>query len=125
MGLPGEGEEDYLRHIERISTLPITSIKLHQLQILRGTILGEEFLRTPSQFKLFTLEEYLELVLKIICKVRPSIYLDRFTSQAPPSMVLAPKWNTKNYIFTQKVLQALNERDLWQGCQYSISEVTN
>lgn len=121
MGLPGEVKEDLLTHIDRLSTLPITSLKLHQLQILRGTIMGQQYLQEPSQFDLFTLEEYLELIIEVLCRIRPDIYLDRFTSQAPPEMVLAPKWNTKNYIFTQKVISALKEQGLSQGCHYAIT----
>lgn len=116
IGLPGEGEIKYLQHINRLSQLPITSLKLHQLQILRGTNLAKE--HYEQSFPLFEAEEYAELVCKMLRRLRPNIYVDRFVSQAPSNMVIAPRWGIKNYQFIHLVEHLMKERGWFQGDCY-------
>lgn len=118
IGLPQEEISDYLAHIDRLSALPITSIKLHQLQILKGTIMGKEYLENPESFKLFTAEEYVDIVCQLLAHMCPTLYVDRFVSQAPSDLLLAPKWGIKNYIFTHRVEKRMRELGLHQGVLY-------
>ena len=114
LGLPGESREEMIAHAERLSRLPITTLKIHQLQIIRGTIMAGEYLRSPSDFHLFTEEEYIELCVDFVHRLRSDIVLERFVSQAPQELLLAPRWGWKNYEFTAKIRKALtsspNER---------------
>ncbi|MDO4770452.1 TIGR01212 family radical SAM protein [Porphyromonas sp.] len=118
IGLPGEGREDFVHHISELSKLPITSIKLHQLQILKGTILGQEFLKAPASIPLLSPDEYLEILGNLIAHLREDIYIDRFVSSSPADLLIAPKWNIKNHVFTHKVLRYLQEKDIRQGMYY-------
>lgn len=122
IGLPGESREDYLHHITELNSLPITSIKLHQLQILRGTILGKEYRQAPSTFRLMTADEYLEIAIDLLRHMRPTLYVDRFVSQAPQDLILAPKWSIKNYIFTNKLVNTMLEQGYRQGDLYRESK---
>ena len=108
LGLPGESREEILQHADRLSELPITTLKLHQLQIIRGTIMAGEYLRNPEDFHLFTEEEYIELCVDFVNRLRPDIVLERFVSQSPPDLLLAPRWGWKNYEFTAKIRRALS-----------------
>ena len=114
LGLPGESREEMIAHAERLSRLPITTLKIHQLQIIRGTIMAGEYLRSPSDFHLFTEEEYIELCVDFVHHLRSDIVLERFVSQSPQELLLAPRWGWKNYEFTAKIRRALmpspNER---------------
>ena len=114
LGLPGESREEMIAHAERLSRLPITTLKIHQLQIIRGTIMAGEYLRSPSDFHLFTEEEYIELCVDFVHHLRLDIVLERFVSQSPQELLLAPRWGWKNYEFTAKIRKALmsssNER---------------
>ena len=114
LGLPGESREEMIAHAERLSRLPITTLKIHQLQIIRGTIMAGEYLRSPSDFHLFTEEEYIELCVDFVHHLRSDIVLERFVSQSPQELLLAPRWGWKNYEFTAKIRGALmpspNER---------------
>ena len=114
LGLPGESREEMIAHAERLSRLPITTLKIHQLQIIRGTIMAGEYLRSPSDFHLFTEEEYIELCVDFVHHLRSDIVLERFVSQSPQELLLAPRWGWKNYEFTAKIRKALtpspNER---------------
>ena len=107
LGLPGESREEMLLHADRLSALPITTLKIHQLQIIRGTIMAGEYQRDPSEFHLFTEEEYISLIVDFVHRLRPDIVLERFVSQSPPALLLAPRWGWKNHEFTAKIRKAL------------------
>ena len=115
IGLPGETEADFVTHIDRLNALPLTSIKFHQLQILKGTALGRDYLTDPESMKLFTIEEYIRTAALLLRHLRPDMYVDRFTSQAPKNLLLAPKWDVKNYVFTDKLLSYVNSNGFRQG----------
>lgn len=103
LGLPGESRAEMLEHADRLSTLPITTLKIHQLQIIKGTIMAREYLQDPSDYHLFTEAEYVSLCVEFIKRLRPDIVIERFVSQSPPELILAPQWGWKNYQFTEKI----------------------
>ena len=99
LGLPGETREQMLQHADHISTLPLTSVKLHQLQIIRGTNMGIEYEQHPERFNIFTVDEYIDLIIDFISRLRKDIYIDRFVSQSPKNLLIAPDWGLKNHVF--------------------------
>ena len=101
LGLPGETEQDYMTHAERISALPVKTLKLHQLQVVKGTRLAQMYQSDPSQIKLFTAQEYAEVIAQFIKTARKEIYYDRFVSETPASMLIAPAWGIKPQAFNQ------------------------
>ena len=118
LGLPGENREDWLEQARVISKLPVNNLKLHQMQIHRKTVLEKQFYENPGQFTLYSAEEYIELVVDYLELLNPKIIVERFISQAPPEMLLAPKWGLKNFEFVAKVEKRLAERETWQGRKY-------
>lgn len=119
LGLPGEKYSDWLDQARIISELPVKNLKLHQLQVHKGTLLEKEYLRDPGKFRLFSLDEYVELVVDYLEILNPQIIVERFVSQAPSEMVLAPSWGIKNFEFVAKVEKRLMGRNTWQGKKYS------
>ncbi len=115
LGLPGEVHEDFIEQARVISTLPVENVKLHQLQIHKGTSIATEYLKSPEQFHLFGVGEYAELVVDYLENLRSDIIVERFVSSAPDNMVIAPRWGIKNHEFVAKVEKRLQERDTWQG----------
>ena len=107
LGLPGETREQILRHADNISGLPLTSVKLHQLQIIRGTAMGDEYKAFPERFRVYTANEYIDLVIEFISRLRKDIYIDRFVSQSPKELLIAPDWGLKNHEFRAKLEQRL------------------
>jgi radical SAM protein (TIGR01212 family) len=99
LGLPGETDEQMLCHADALSELPLTAVKLHQLQIIRDTAMAAEYGAFPERFRLFTVDEYIDLVAGFIDRLRADIYIDRFVSQAPKELLLAPDWGLKNHVF--------------------------
>ena len=98
LGLPGEDKEEILRQAPIISSLPINILKLHQLQIIRGTKMAEEYLERP--FHLFSPDEYIDLIIAYLQQIRKDLILERFVSQSPPELLIAPQWGLKNHEFT-------------------------
>ena len=119
LGLPEESREMILHEADELSKLPIKTLKLHQLQLIRGTRMAREYERNPESFHLYTTDEYIELIIDFIERLRPDIILDRFVSQSPKSLLIAPDWGLKNYEFTEKIKKRLIERNTWQGKCYN------
>lgn len=105
LGLPGEDAEESIRQADIISSLPIDILKIHQMQIIRGTQLAKEYSAHP--FKLYTVEEYIDLIANYIKHLRKDIILERFVSQSPAELLIAPKWGLKNYEFTNLLRKRL------------------
>lgn len=110
LGLPGEDRAELLSHADKLSQLPIATLKIHQLQILRGTLMAIDYEQNPQDYHLFTEEEYVELCLDFLGRLREDIVIERFASQSPPEMLLAPRWGWKNYQITQTIRNALAAR---------------
>lgn len=115
LGLPGEGYSDFIDQAKSISQLPVENLKLHQLQIHRDTKLYNDYLQKPADFHLFSAEEYTDLIVDYLEFLNPRIIVERFISQSPPEMLVAPKWGLKNFEFVAKVEKRLAERNTWQG----------
>jgi radical SAM protein (TIGR01212 family) len=115
LGLPGESREDMLGHADVVSAWPLTTLKLHQLQLIRHTPMAGEYAEHPERFHLWQVDEYIELVIDFIERLAPSIVVERFVSQSPKELLIAPDWGLKNYIITGKVLKRMAERNTWQG----------
>ncbi len=115
LGLPGESHDEMIEQAHTLSSLPLTTLKLHQLQLIKGTRMAEEYMTSPSEFHLFTADEYIDLVIDFIENLTPAIVLERFVSQSPSSLLAVPGWGLKNYEFVDKVRKRMEERDSWQG----------
>lgn len=115
LGLPGENREEILHHADILSALPITTLKLHQLQLIRNTRMAKEQEEHPEQFHLYTADEYIDLVIDFIERLNPNIVVERFVSQSPKELLIAPDWGLKNFEFTAKVNKRIAERKTYQG----------
>ncbi|MCP3673302.1 MAG: TIGR01212 family radical SAM protein [Gammaproteobacteria bacterium] len=119
IGLPGESREEILNHASALSKLPISTLKLHQLQIIKNTMMAYQLKNTPEMFKLFSIDEYIDLMTDFIALLRPDIIIERFISESPIELLLAPKWGgLKNFAIVDMIDKKLIEKDLWQGKHY-------
>lgn len=115
LGLPGENEDEILSHADRLSELPLTSLKLHQLQVIRHTAMAKEYKLLPESFRLYGVDEYTDLCVSFAERLHPDIHIERFTSQSPKTLLIAPDWGVKNYEMVAKVIKRFKERDTYQG----------
>ncbi|MBQ6965646.1 MAG: TIGR01212 family radical SAM protein [Bacteroidaceae bacterium] len=118
LGLPGESREDILNEAQVLSSLPLTTLKLHQLQLIKGTRMAEEYMERPADFHLFTPDEYIDLVIDFVERLHPDMVLERFVSQSPSSLLAVPGWGLKNYEFVAKVRHRMTTRGTHQGRLY-------
>ena len=107
-GLPGEDEDMILATVDRINALPISVVKFHQLQLLRGTRMAHDVESGLYDIHRFTPEDYARLCARICRRLRPDIVIERFVSQSPPDLLIYPRWGLKNYQFTRLVLQVIS-----------------
>jgi len=119
-GLPGEDLETMFRTGERISALPLDSVKFHQLQIVKGTRMAAEFSEHPADFHSFTLESYIDFIIRFMEKLNPAIVIERFTSEMPPRFLEGPNMGLIRYDEVLRRIGAeLEKRDTWQGKYYA------
>ena len=118
LGLPGEEREALIAQAGILSSLPLTTLKLHQLQLIKGTRMAAEYAQNPSDFHLYSADEYIDLVIDYVEHLRPDLVLERFVSQSPKELLIAPDWGLKNHEFTDKVKKRMRGREAWQGKKY-------
>lgn len=115
-GLPGESRDDMLASAGIISALPLTSVKFHQLQLIKGTAMEAEFARCPNDFVTFSLDEYLDFFVDFLERLSPKIFIERFINEVPPRFVNATPWNKLRNVELLRLLnQRLIDRNTRQG----------
>jgi len=118
-GLPGETREEMLAEADIISKLPLDTVKFHQLQIIKGTLLEKEFHDNPADFQLFSWDEYLDFFVSFLERLNPGIVVERFTGEAPPRFLTGSIWGKKRSDqIVGLVEKRLEELDTWQGRLY-------
>ena len=115
LGLPSENREKIISNAKKISELPLNSLKLHQLQIVKDAAMARDFKQNSTDYHIFTLDEYIDLLIEFIENLNPKIALERFVSQSPAGFVLAPAWGIKNYQFTAKLEKVMQQKGSFQG----------
>ena len=115
LGLPGESHEMILTHADKLSQLPLTTLKLHQLQLIRNTKMALQYEKEPDLFRLFSAEEYIDLCVEFMERLTLDILIERFVSQSPKELLIAPDWGLKNYEFTAQLNKRIQERNTFQG----------
>ncbi|MBQ0006342.1 MAG: TIGR01212 family radical SAM protein [Alistipes sp.] len=116
LGLPGESRRDMLEATSMINALPLHSVKFHQLQIVKNTVMEREFARCPEDFVQFSLEEYIDFFIDVLERLRPDLYIERFAGEVPPRFVNSTPWGlVRNAELLHLLEKRLEERDSWQG----------
>ena len=115
LGLPGESYASMLDGARLLSALPIQAVKLHQLQLVRGTVLAREWQRDPAAVPLLDEAACLGLLADYIERLSPRVLLQRVGSEVPPSMKLAPEWNVRLSELAPRISAELARRGSWQG----------
>lgn len=116
LGLPGETRQMMLDSCELINELPLRSVKFHQLQIVKGTVMEKEFSQRPEDFERFSLDEYLDFFVDMLERLRPDLFIERFVGEVPPRFVNETPWGLIRNVELLRLLEKrLEERDSWQG----------
>ena len=115
-GLPGESREEMMAEADILSDLPISNIKFHQLQIIKGTRIALEYKKIPEDFPHFSLDDYIEFIIDFVEKLDPSLVIERFAGEVPPRFLEGPGWGLiRNDQVLARIEKRMAERNTWQG----------
>ena len=119
IGLPGETIDDILATADAVSTLPLDTVKLHQLQLIRGTRMAQQVEVGELAIMQWSAEEYIDVCLAFWRRLSPEIAVERFVSQSPAELLISPKWGLKNYEFTNLLMNRIRITSTRQGSEYA------
>lgn len=115
-GLPGETPDTWFRDLQSINELPINGIKFHQLQLIKGTPMIQDFVQHPDDFHLFNQLSYIDFIVKITERLNPTFVIERFAGEVPPRFLYQNTWGTVRYdVVLQNIEKKMAELDTWQG----------
>jgi hypothetical protein len=115
-GFPGESAGEFLKSAELIASLPIDSVKLHQLHAVEGTELAGMYRR--GEFVPLTLDEYVTVAADFLERLPSRVTVQRLYGSAPLEIRVAPQWGLKNNQMWFAVVNELHRRGTWQGCRF-------
>lgn len=119
-GLPGESREDMMAMAQEINKMPISSVKFHQLQIIKGTYMEREFAENPEDFVQFTIEEYIDFFIDFLELLKPQLHIERFAGEVPPRFLNHMPWGIIRYTELHRLMEKrLSERNTWQSRRYN------
>lgn len=114
-GLPGEDRETMLRSVSDVCRHDIFGIKLHMLNVLRGTALGAIYEKEP--FHMMTMDEYISLVCDALEIIPRKVTIHRLTGDPPPDLLIAPEWTLYKRNVLNGINRELKRRGTVQGCR--------
>ena len=121
LGLPGETKEDILKTVSYLNTPDIQGIKLQLLHILKGTDLAKDY--EEGRFSVYTMEEYIDLVIACLEHLSPRIVIHRLTGDGPKELLLAPLWSSAKKTVLNTLHHECKVRGSYQGRLYTDSNV--
>lgn len=118
IGLPLETRESLVEGACALAKLPIDALKFHQLQIVRGTRLANQYRDNPESIALMVPQDYVDAVVDMLECLPPSVKIQRLGSEVPPNLRVSPDWGIRLSRFPEMLEARLQERDTWQGRRF-------
>lgn len=115
-GLPGESKDEMLEGTNIISKLPVSVIKFHQLQIIKDTVMADDYKNNPEKYFIFTLDEYIDFIIDFTERLNPEMMIERFTAEVPPRFLVKGGFGLlRTDQILQRIEKRMEERNTWQG----------
>lgn len=114
LGLPGESEEQMLETVAYSSKVS-DGIKLQLLHVLKDTKLYEMYQKEP--FKIFSMEEYTELLCRCIEIIPKNVVIHRMTGDGDKRLLIEPMWSGNKKVVLNYINKVFLEKDIVQGCK--------
>lgn len=115
-GFPWESEAMMLESVQAIAKLPIDAVKIHMLHIINGSALAEAYQQQP--FPLLTREQYVDIVIRQLELLPPTVIIQRLTGDGMADELIAPLWTRKKTIVLNEIDKAMVRQDTMQGRRY-------
>ena len=119
IGLPLETRTGLIAGARQLAELPLDALKFHQLQIVKGTRLGNRYRINPTDVPLMNPDDYLDAVIDMLEHLPPSIRIQRLGSEVPPEQRLSPDWGVRLSRFPALLDERMKERSTWQGRMFA------
>ena len=113
VGFPWETKNHYLETAKELSILKIDYLKIHQLQIVKDTIMGNEYLKAP--FKLLTKIEFIEILSEFLIHLSPQIIIQRIAGDCPAHLLIATGWQDSSNEIKKELLISMSKKCQFQG----------
>lgn len=113
LGFPTESKTEMMETAYTLSQYPIDFLKIHHLHIVKNTILARKYRDQP--FHLFSYEEYSQLVIDFLQRLRPDIKIQRLMGETLPSILIGPKWGIRADAFHHQIHIEMEKQCVWQG----------
>ncbi len=117
VGLPGEGEEDFIETAKLIASLPVDGIKIHPVYVMRNT--GLHKLLERGEFRTLTLKEYVRYAADMLEVLPWEVVVHRLTAEAKPPALISPDYCTyeRKLEVIKKIEEELKKRKSRQGAR--------
>lgn len=115
IGLPGEGEADYLKTMDFLAGLPVWGVKFHQLQVVKGSHMEEEWRR--GEIRTLSLPEYADAVVRCLERLPEEVVIHRLSGDVPGELLVSPVWGANKFMVMEKITGLLRERNTRQGAK--------
>jgi radical SAM protein (TIGR01212 family) len=120
LGLPGDDRQRIIDSVSHINTLCINTIKFHQLQIFKDTVMEKDYLADPTLVPLMAMDEYIDLAVDVVERLNPAFVIERVAGEVPPRFLAAGGWGLIRYSEVFRLFEKrLEERNTWQGRLYN------
>ena len=115
-GLPTETAAMQFETVDHLNRLPISGIKISMLNVLAGSRLADYYRENP--FHLYSMEEYVDILIGYLERLREDIVIERLTGDGPKSILIAPKWIGHKRLVLNTIQKEMKKRNTWQGRLY-------
>jgi radical SAM protein (TIGR01212 family) len=120
LGFPGESRAEMLATADLLNRLDIDGVKLHNLHVIKNTVLEKLYLQ--GQVPLFGRAEYIALVVDFLERLNPQMIVHRLSGETYRAITVAPDWSVDKIGVHNAIYKALEERDAWQGRVFSLAD---
>jgi radical SAM protein (TIGR01212 family) len=113
LGLPGESAADMHDTACFLAQTRVHGAKIHNLHVVADTHLAVMY--RQGVYKPLEISEYVDLVVRFLEHLPPSVIIQRLSGEAPRRLTVAPAWSVNKLAVINAIEKALEERDTWQG----------
>jgi len=138
LGLPGEITGDILQTIDYVNSFKPFGVKLQLLHILKGSRMADQYgITEPTKecltykadslpdLHIYTMEEYLEVLISCIEHLDPDICLHRVTGDGPKDILLTPLWSGHKKLVLGTLHHLMATKNTYQGRLFHDSRSTH
>jgi hypothetical protein len=112
-GLPYETKDMMIETVEHLNNLDIQGIKIHMLHVIKDTKLEKMY--KEENFHILTKEEYIDIVIEQLERLKPEIVINRITGDPVKEDLIEPTWLIKKFCVLNDIDKEMVKRDSYQG----------